>query len=219
MKVGYFKVTPSTPELVSPRDRTLSLPFEKRVVTNPRDKWKLITVPLTGLVLAVMFIGSLNFGANLSNYDLPKERLSSVASIDLPDNVIFLASVYESISGFINAIISWLKDIWQFLMVVWRDFWGLTDPATAVIDNSRASAPSSIFGGKVLPDKKVYAVTATPADGMISVDETLKQNLSQTFADPVDIKFDSTGRSGEITPVFSNGQRGSKYLFVLTPAR
>ncbi|MFA6476041.1 MAG: hypothetical protein WCV68_01350 [Candidatus Paceibacterota bacterium] len=221
MKVGYFKVESSAPVIVSPGDRDLSLPPDRKLATRPLNKWKLITLPLTGFVLALMLVGSLQVGVKLANYDLPEERYASVAKIDLPDNVLFMASVYESVSNLFKTVVSWLENFWNYLVITWRGIWGQEEPSSLVITKTLqgGSSPVSLFGGSVSSDKKVYAVMALPSNGALEIDENLKKDLQQVFADPVDIKFDATGRSGTVTPIFPSGQRGSSYVFVLTPAR
>jgi hypothetical protein len=221
MKVGYFKVKPSVPITVSPDARAVSLSPDRKLAINPRSKWKLATLPLTGFVLALMLVGGLQFGVKLANYDLPQERYTSVAKIDLPNNVIFMASVYESVSTFFKAAISWLENFWNNLVVSWRGIFGQEEPSSLIITTRQigSSSPVSLFGGSVTSDKRIYAVMAVPSNGAIEIDENLKKDLREVFADPVDIKFDATGRSGTVTPIFPSGQRGSSYVFVLTPAR
>lgn len=222
MKVGYFKVNSLTPTVVSPVDRALSTSPNRKLATSSRSKWKLITLPLTGFVLAIMLVGSLQVGVKLANYDLPEERYNSIAKIDLPNNVLFMASVYESVSNLFKNFISWLENFWDNSIIIWRGILGQEEPAPLVITNDNqvgSSSPVSLFGGSVTSDKRIYAFTAVPASGVLEIDETLKNDLRQVFADPVDIKFDSTGRSGTITPILPSGQRGGSYVFVLTPAR
>lgn len=222
MKVGYFKVEPTVPVLSLPRDQDLSLSPHRELVVSPRSKWKLLTLPLTGFVLALILIGSLQVGVKLANYDLPKDRYETIAKIDLPSNVLFTASVYESVTIFSNSVVSWLIDLWHRLVSYGRILLGLERTSNLIVTTSKISnGPSSptLFGGKLSSDQKIYAVMALPAQGVIEIDENLKQNLRQVFADPVDIKFDGTGRSGTITPILPGGRRGNNYVFVLTPAR
>jgi len=64
-----------------------------------------------------------------------------------------------------------------------------------------------------------YGVMVAPSTGSTTRDEWLKQNLRQMFADQVNLKFDQSGRSGVVTPVFKDGRQGGDYVFVLTPLR
>lgn len=244
MKVGYFKVEPKVPVVVSPTKREISLPSNRKLVTSQSDKWKLLTLPVTGLVLALVLLGSMQVGVKLANYDLPREQYSSVAEIDLPSNVFFMASVYDSLSVFSVGFIDWAQDVWSDFFTNWRIFLGLEKAPTVLPSVSMASttislmAPelreqlrqqilseikaeqassSLVFGGVVPADRSTYSVMALPTNGSTTIDESLKQKLRQTFADQVDIRFDNNGSSGTVTPIFQDGRRGDTYVFVLTP--
>jgi len=64
-----------------------------------------------------------------------------------------------------------------------------------------------------------YGIMVAPSTGSTTRDEWLKQNLSQMFADQVNLKFDQSGMSGIVTPVFKDGRQSGDYVFVLTPLR
>lgn len=66
-----------------------------------------------------------------------------------------------------------------------------------------------------LPNQGVVVV---PATGDKAQDELIKKELSNSFSDEVKIQFDSTGRTGVVTPIFRS-TLGADYLFILTPLR
>ena len=228
MKVGYFKVQPAVPAVRA----------ETRVVL-----WRpLVTLPATGLVLALVLVGSMQLGAKLNNFNLPLDRYRPVISVALPDNVYFLANVYDSLVNFKTGLVDWSFDTWGSFIANWRVFLGLdstpiilsTPTPTPVVTvelqeqirqqilaelRAEQASTTQTFGGVVPADKPVYAVTAVPAGGTTLTGEALKQNLQQVFADQVDIKFESNGQAGTITPIFQDGRRGKAYVFVLTPTR
>lgn len=57
-----------------------------------------------------------------------------------------------------------------------------------------------------------------PSAGDDLSDEKLKANVTNSFSDPVNIKYDQSGRSGVVTPVFP-GRPAENYIFVLTPIK
>ena len=227
MKVGYFKVDP--PAVATKRGLT---PYRH----NLRS---LIVPPLTGLILGVVFLGSIQFGMKVNDYNLPKERYQSVASITLPANVSFAVSVYDIVSNLAGDALCWSQDTWASFIANWRVFLGLEVASVLSTPQSISDISAElreqirqdilvelrleqggdpIFGGAVPADKPVYAVTAVPSTGSTTLDKDIQQNLYKVFADQTDVNFDSSGTSGIVTPIFQDGRRGDPYVFVLTPA-
>jgi hypothetical protein len=231
MKVGYFKV------------KTPALPTPRALVSTRNNLRSLVVPPLTGLVIGVVFLGSVQFGLKLNNFDLPKERYQTVASVTLPASVSFLPSVYDFFFSLVEGTIDWSQDTWSSFIANWRIFLGLEiAPIDLPVFRSTADIPpelreqlkqeilvelragqtiknDEVFGGEVPANKPIYAITAIPASGSTTIDQGIKQTLTQVFADPFDIRFDDNGTSGFITPIFEAGRRGDPYVFVLTPTR
>lgn len=61
-------------------------------------------------------------------------------------------------------------------------------------------------------------IVVIPATGDRTQDDLLKREISNSFSDEVNIRFDNTGRTGVITPIFRS-TLGADYLFVLTPLK
>jgi len=64
-----------------------------------------------------------------------------------------------------------------------------------------------------------------PSSGDPTRDQITKLELQNSFSDQVEVKFDASGQTGIITPIFQNGSargeagRGENYLFILTPLK
>ncbi|HRZ30106.1 MAG TPA: hypothetical protein P5274_00320 [Candidatus Paceibacterota bacterium] len=230
MRVGYFKVDPP------------ALPVKRDLVSSRHKVRSLVTVPLTGLVLGVIMLGGLQLGIKLNDFNLPKERYQTVASITLPASVSFLSPAYDLFFNLASKTVGWSQDTWANFISNWRVFLGLESaPLDLPVFQSTADIPlelreqlrqeilvelragqtinNEVFGGEVPANKPIYALTAVPASGSTTIDRSIKQTLTQVFADPFDIKFDENGSSGFITPIFQDGRRGDSYVFVLTPTR
>lgn len=231
MKIGYFKIKP------------LVLLNQRSLVSTRSNLRSLVVPPLTGLVVGVVFLGSVQFGLKLNNFDLPKERYQTVAMVNLPASVSFLPSAYDLFFDLIESTINWSQDTWSSFIANWRVFLGLeVSPIELPVFRSTADIPlelkeqlkqeilaelragqtvqsDEVFGGEVPANKPIYALTAVPVTGSTTIDNNLRQNLNRVFADPFDVKFDDSGTSGFITPIFENGRRGDSYVFVLTPTR
>ncbi len=70
------------------------------------------------------------------------------------------------------------------------------------------------FTPVVRPDHGVVVVPGGTGD-----DQQLKNQLQNFFSDEVRVRFDETGVSGVITPVFRGTDERGNYVFVLTPIR
>ncbi len=229
MKVGYFKVKPAVPAVRLSKDKSLALTPNRKLVAP--SKLRTLTLPATGLIIGLVLISSIQIGAKLNDFNLPKEQYKNVASLTLPANVSFLDPVYD-----------WAADAWDSFVINWRVFLGLEStpivlpaselPSVVTVElreqirqeilnelKAEQASGTQAFGGLVSANKSTHAVLAVPITGSTTIDETLKQNLRQVFADPVDIKFEADGTSGIITPIFQDGRRGNDYVFVLTPTR
>jgi|GEM_PF-2529772 hypothetical protein len=227
MKVGYFKVNPPT------------LPPRRSLIISGHKARSLIVTPLTGLIIGVVLLGSVQFGLRINDFNLPKDRYRSVASVSLPANVSFIVPAYD----FLGRVLDWSQDTWESFIANWRTFLGL-ESAPLEIPNFQTTADiptelreqlrqeilaelragqtvnnDEIFGGEIAPNRPIYALTAVPASGSTTIDRNIKQTLDEVFADPFDLTFDESGSSGFITPIFQDGRRGSPYVFVLTPTR
>ncbi|MEK7552555.1 MAG: hypothetical protein AAB505_00380, partial [Patescibacteria group bacterium] len=75
-----------------------------------------------------------------------------------------------------------------------------------------SSAPATRAAGPAT------GLVVVPSSGNATADRFLVEELEKSFSDQVEIKFESSGQTGVITPVFSGG-RGEDYLFVITPIR
>ncbi len=87
-----------------------------------------------------------------------------------------------------------------------------TSTTTAPTNNTNPSPSQTLPPDGGPPDQGLVVVPAP--DGVTS--EDLQQAIQQSFSDPVSVTFDSSGRSGEIVPLF-NQTTNRHYLFVLTP--
>lgn len=240
MKVGYFKVKSAAPVVRLSQDKSLALPPNRKLVVS--GKLRVLTLPITGLLLGLVLIGGIQIGARLSDFNLPKEQYKNVASLTLPASVSFLTPAYGALADFSSGLYDWSQDAWDSFVLNWRVFLGLESapiilpaselPPAATAElreqirqeilnelNAGSASSTQAFGGLVPANKPPHAVLVVPVTGSTTVDETLKKNLRQVFADQVDIKFDANGTSGIITPIFQDGRRGNDYVFVLTPTR
>ncbi len=209
MKVGYFKVRPA-------------LPSGRKLALNKQDGLKLLALPLTGFSLAIILIGGMQIGNSLADYNLPRERYQALTKIQLPDSVFFTASVYDSILNLFGRARVTTPTPMVTLSASSTETALLREQLRQqILSEIKAEQASSskLFGGIVPADKPSYRLLAVPTSGSSTADESLKQELRQTFADQVDIRIDSNGSSGTVTPIFPDGRRGKTYVFVLAPTR
>ncbi len=72
-------------------------------------------------------------------------------------------------------------------------------------------------GGRAIVTES-QGLLIVPSTGDSRRDAELKKKLEASFSDQVEIRMDQGGKTGIITPIFKN-ERGSDYLFVLTPVK
>jgi len=156
----------------------------------------------------------LKFIGQAAGQALGKINQSLNSQFTFLNNSAAVVSTWDVISDWLYPLISWFNDLWLRFINAWKHFLGLVPaaPVAPVILNSNLSTSSDLAGPK-------YGIIVAPATGSTTRDELLKKNLSQMFADRVDLKFDPNGMSGVVTPVFKSGQRGADYIFILTPLR
>ena len=72
MRVGYFKVKPAVPTVRLSKDKSLALSPNRKLATP--NKLRALTLPATGLIIGLVLVGSIQIGAKLEDFNLPKEQ-------------------------------------------------------------------------------------------------------------------------------------------------
>jgi len=147
--------------------------------------------------------------------------------------------VMKFLGRLVDNVIDGIKKVWQFIRDLgndiidrWSVFLNLKEPEIQEPTNFKAQEELekrfNLKPGEVenaIKDRQVMVATPTDpeVEGIIIVPENSKSDLKITqafilnmFSDPVDIDFDSGGRSGVITPRFRSNAVG-RYIFLVTP--
>jgi len=82
----------------------------------------------------------------------------------------------------------------------------------AEVKKNLGGAASAEPGSLALPQEGVVVVPSSSS----SSDEALRKKIQGLFSDQVEVKFDKSGKTGIITPVFKEGP-GGNYIFMMTP--
>lgn len=215
MKVGYFKVKPAVPAVRTNRDilSTISvtqLPAVKPEIKTPaRRGLRVLALPAIGLLLVLFLIGG--------SQSLDLSRYQPVTNINLPANVSFLSQLYDTVIGWGQSFLDWLIYWWLRLVDCWHHFWTGQSPVSSEL---RAQIRQEVLRELQQTGGQRYGLLTVPtASSTLARAELIKNNLTQMFADPVNLKFDLTRTSGTIQPIFRNGQQGGDFVFVLTPVK
>lgn len=127
---------------------------------------------------------------------------------------------------------------WQKIMAAWSGFLGPSPPPIsasqqpvidpALIARLKAEIKEELTRELELPKAGAVpsqnqkspgaGLVVLPASGNLVVDRAMAQELEQTFSDQVEVRFDASGQTGFVTPIFREG-RGGDYLFVITPIK
>lgn len=127
---------------------------------------------------------------------------------------------------------------WQKIVAVWSGFLGSSPPPIsaseqpvidpALIARLKAEIKEELTRELELPRAGAVpsqnqkspstGLVVLPSSGNLVVDRAMAQELEQTFSDQVEVRFEASGQTGLITPIFRNG-RGGDYLFVITPIK
>ncbi len=197
----------------------------------------------SGLILALLLVSGISVGRQFSwsdNFFVIQDlkaigQISGQVSSQALKKTNQLATVispWKTVSNWLEPLTNWLGDLWSSFVNGWKHFFGLApkeELAPIVTPEMReqirqeflAELKSLGLVGLDLSSTEVsglkYGVMVAPSTGSTTRDEWLKKSLSQMFADQVNLKFDQTGMSGMVTPIFRNGQTGGDYIFILTP--
>ncbi|MBI4136359.1 MAG: hypothetical protein HY481_02330 [Candidatus Vogelbacteria bacterium] len=125
---------------------------------------------------------------------------------------------------------------WQKIVAAWSGFLGRSPPAPPisvapppVIDQAliaqlkaeiKEELTRELLTAGAVPSQESpgTGLVVLPSSGNLAVDRAMAQELEQTFSDQVEVRFETSGRTGLITPIFRDG-RGGDYLFVITPIK
>ena len=192
----------------------------------------------SGLLVALLLVSGVVAGSNLINRDnfflaqdiefigRASHRVFGQVNQSLSQQVTFLnnsvavTSTGSVITNWFGSIIDWFRHLWPPKEMV-----SIITPANReqirqeflAELKSQGLINAEILSGNTSGTK--YGIMVAPSTGSTTRDEWLKKNLSQMFADQVNLKFDQSGMSGVVTPVFKDGRQGGDYVFVLTPLR
>ena len=171
--------------------------------------------------------------SQLSNRALSRVDQSLRAQVISLNNSATVVSTGKVMTDWLSPIANWFGDWWQRFIEAWQSWLGLVpaEPATPTpamreqirqellteLENQGLVNPNLLAGAEATSTR--YGIIIAPTTGSSTRDDLVKKSLSQMFADQVDLKFDQSGLSGTVTPIFNDGQRGGDYIFVLTPLR
>ena len=177
-------------------------------------------------------------GSTLKSLSQP-EPVGSVANV-FSGVETSLTELWLAVANFWQALRSNLGFAWEASAEAWRGFLGRAppdtssplpvNPATGLIDpNILAELKAQIkaeITSELLNRTPAPAGASLPSTGLVVLpstgdptkDEALALELKNSFSDQVEIKFEASGQTGVITPVFRAG-RGDDYLFVITPIK
>ncbi|MBI2097477.1 MAG: hypothetical protein HYT46_00875 [Candidatus Vogelbacteria bacterium] len=158
------------------------------------------------------------------------------------------AAVFSAVEGDLIRLWFVISDFWQTLAAnfnygwrkmadAWSGFLGQTPsppPATsageqpvldpALISQLKAEIKEELarelLKAGVVPNRNSpgTGLVVLPSSGNPAVDRVLAEELEQAFSDQVEVRFDASGQTGLVTPIFPSG-RGDDYLFVITPIK
>ena len=149
-----------------------------------------------------------------------------------------LTELWLAVSGFWQALAANLAYAWESSTAAWRGFLGRSppvatsplpvNPATGVIDPNILAELKAQIKAEITSEllNRAPAQAGLPSTGLVVLpstgdptqDQALALELKNSFSDQVEIKFEASGQTGVITPVFREG-RGDDYLFVITPIK
>lgn len=198
-----------------------------------------VTWLIFGLMFSLLLVSGISVGSQLSlpldffqvpNFKIISQNPDKV--ISQFDQVAAITSTWDIVIDRLRPITNGLSDLWLKIIDAWHWFLGLMTKAEPEITPAlREELKQEILvelknqglvsGGVLNTDNggAKYGIMVAPSTGSSTRDEWLKKSLSQMFADEVNLKFDKTGMSGVVTPVFRDGRQGGDYVFVLTPLR
>lgn len=237
MNVGYFKIK-SAPLMVVDRSRMIPSRLPERHLSSVGKRSKIIALPVTGFLLALMLLTGMQVGVrlsdqvatidpsvvvrNLASINFSLDRYQILTKVELPNNVSFLANVYSTVSGWFNTFWSWVLDLFNKITQNW---WGFLSGEREIekVPVTTADLRSEIKQEIIEELKQQYGsnlgLLAVPSLGSTTSDAMAKEKMAQIFADKVDVKFDDNNSSGVVTPVFRDGRKGGDYVFILTPLK
>lgn len=238
MKVGYFKTKPALPAVQINKDNKPALLPERRLVPL-KGRLRSLALPVTGFLLALFLVTGLQVGAkfsndfsihynpavsvgNLSNLNLPINQYKNISKVELPASVSFLNTIFVVISDWFGHIWGWLQDLWNGMFSSWSKFLkGDRSDATPVMASDLRDQIKKDIIAELKSEQLSSGIgmTVTPSTGSTTRDNLIKQKMQQIFSDQVDIKFDESGSTGVVTPIFRDGRKGGDYVFILTPVR
>gem|GEM_PF-4850496 len=222
MKVGYFKMPPVAPVLRKADDSlpvisTNKLPLIKEKTRQPvRQGLRVLALPITGLLLALFLMTSLQLGMTFIDWTKvtvsnPSSLSSPETNINLPASVSFLSSIYNVVRDWLETLINWLVKVWTNLLQCVRLFLGLETPLV--------SAPTIIQPPISITAGENFGLAVVPNNASTTREQLIRDNLQKMFADQVELKFDPVGSTGVVTPNFRDDSQGGDYVFILTPIK
>ena len=197
-----------------------------------------ITWLVSGLFIALLLVSGVVAGSKLIKPDnffwaqdieflgQTSHQVLGQVTQSLDSQVTFLnssavvTSTWSVVSDWFRAIIDWFRQLWssqEVIPVIMSAEREQIRQEFLVELKSQGLINDDILSSDTTGTR--YGIMVAPSTGSTTRDEWLKKNLSQMFADQVDLKFDQTGMSGVVTPVFKDGRKGGDYVFVLTPLR
>ena len=123
---------------------------------------------------------------------------------------------------------------WQKIVAAWSGFLSRAPPPISVVEQPvidqaliaqlKAEIKEELIrelvndGAVPSQGSPSAGLVVLPSSGNLAVDRAMAQELEQTFSDQVEVRFEASGQTGLITPIFREG-RGGDYLFVITPIK
>ncbi|MBI2100858.1 MAG: hypothetical protein HYT47_02460 [Candidatus Vogelbacteria bacterium] len=145
-----------------------------------------------------------------------------------------LTRLWFAVFDFWQTLVANLDYGWQKIVAAWSGFLGRSPPISAseqpILDSvliARLKAEIKeeltrelLLNAGAVPNRESpgTGLVVLPSSGNPATDSALAEELEQAFSDQVEVRFDASGQTGLVTPIFPSG-RGGDYLFVITPIK
>jgi len=216
--------------------------------TLPTPSSRRQSLILAGLLAAGILIFTWGYFNQFERPNLAvwRERLDLVAAAPAALSLADFPDLLQPLGEKLADLGELFQLLGERIITNWRYFLGLTEPLDAelavdassglpiltatssavwqtLIDQRIASQLQSLLGGgapAVAPagGRANEGVVVVPVSGNERVDSAVRERLLNAFSDRVNVRFDNSGVSGVITPMFRAVQ-GDDYWFLLTPIR
>ncbi len=145
-----------------------------------------------------------------------------------------LTRLWFAVFDFWQTLVANLDYGWQKIVAAWSGWLGRAPPPISVLEppvidqeliarlkaEIKEELSRELLNVRTVPNQALPSagLVVLPSSGNLAADQALVQELKQAFSDQVEVRFEASGQSGLITPIFREG-RGGDYLFVITPIK